>query len=61
MNMLSIKGDWNKVAGKLKQKLANVMDDDLLYRKGKEDELWGGLQKEFGRTMGASQKLSAKL
>jgi len=50
MNMLRIKGSWNEVAGKLKQKFANITDNDLLYRKGKEDELWGGLQKQSGRT-----------
>jgi uncharacterized protein YjbJ (UPF0337 family) len=61
VNTLSIQGDWNTVVGKLKQRLANLTDNDLLYREGKENELWGGLLKEFGRTKGACQKTSAKL
>lgn len=38
------------VKGKLKQKYANLTDDDLTYVEGKEDELLGRLQKKIGRT-----------
>ena len=48
--MLNIKGNWNKVAGKLKQKYANLTDDDLLFKEGKEEELIGRLQKILGKT-----------
>ena len=44
MNKLNIKGNWNEVAGKLKQKFANLTDDDLLYKEGPEEELLGRLQ-----------------
>ena len=37
MDKLSIKGNWNEISGKLKQKYANLTDDDLLYKEGKED------------------------
>ncbi|MEJ1240730.1 CsbD family protein [Chryseolinea sp. T2] len=50
MNKLSIKGNWNEVKGKLKQKYANLTDDDLLFTEGKEDELYGRLQKRLGKT-----------
>ena len=50
MNTLEIKGDWNILKGKLKQKYANLTDNDLTYVKGKEDELLGRLQKRTGRT-----------
>jgi uncharacterized protein YjbJ (UPF0337 family) len=30
MNKLSIKGNWNEIAGKLKQQFADLTDDDLL-------------------------------
>ena len=50
MNSLLIKGNWNKTAGKLKQKYANLTDDDLLYKKGKEEELLGRLQNKLGKT-----------
>jgi len=50
MNKLSIKGNWNEVKGKLKQKYANLTDDDLLFTEGKEEELYGRLQKRLGKT-----------
>ena len=43
MNKLNIKGNWNEVAGKLKQKYADLTDDDLLFAEGKEEELLGRL------------------
>jgi len=36
--------------GKIKQKYANLTDNDLLYEQGKEDELLGRLQKKTGKT-----------
>jgi uncharacterized protein YjbJ (UPF0337 family) len=50
MNKLSIKGNWNEVKGKLKQKYANLTDDDLMFAEGKEDELYGRLQQRLGKT-----------
>ncbi len=47
---LQIKGNWNEVKGKAKQQWANLTDDDLLYEEGKEDELYGRLQKKTGKT-----------
>lgn len=50
MNTLTLKGNWNELKGKLKQKYANLTDDDLLFEEGKEDELYGRLQKKTGET-----------
>lgn len=47
---LNLKGNWNEVKGKIKQKYANVTDDDLLYEEGKDDELLGRIQKKVGQT-----------
>ncbi len=47
---LKIKGDWNQMKGKLKQKYGQLTDDDLMYQKGKEDELHGRLQKRLGKS-----------
>ncbi|MDQ3395718.1 MAG: CsbD family protein [Bacteroidota bacterium] len=44
------KGNWNVMKGKLKQKYADLTDDDLTYAEGKEDELYGRLQKKLGKT-----------
>lgn len=50
MNKLQFKGNWNEAKGKLKQKYADLTDDDLTYAEGKEDELLGRLQKKTGKT-----------
>jgi uncharacterized protein YjbJ (UPF0337 family) len=50
MNKLGIKGNWNEIKGKLKQKYANLTDDDLMFAEGKEDELYGRLQKRLGKS-----------
>lgn len=47
---LKIKGNWNVLKGKLKQKYADLTDDDLLFVEGKEDELLGRLEKKLGKT-----------
>ncbi|MBN1986005.1 MAG: CsbD family protein [Prolixibacteraceae bacterium] len=49
MNKLQVKGNWNVVKGKLKQKYADLTDDDLTYVEGKENELLGRLQKKIGK------------
>jgi len=48
---LQLKGRWNEIKGKLKQKYANLTDDDLTYEEGKDDQLWGRLQQKTGKTL----------
>ena len=50
MNTLEFKGNWNIAKGKLKQKFAQLTDDDLQFVEGKEDELFGRIQKRTGQT-----------
>lgn len=50
MNDLKMKGNWNEVKGKLKQKYADLTDDDLTYTEGKEEELVGKLQQKLGKS-----------
>ena len=47
---LQMKGTWNEIKGKLKQKYGQLTDDDLAFADGKEDELLGRLQKSLGST-----------
>lgn len=49
MDKLQVKGNWNIIKGKLKQKYADLTDEDLAYVEGKEDELLGRLQKKTGK------------
>jgi uncharacterized protein YjbJ (UPF0337 family) len=50
MNTLQMKGNWNVIKGRLKQKFADLTDNDLRYEDGKEDELLGRLQQRTGKT-----------
>jgi len=61
MNKLNIKGNWNEAAGKLKQQFANLTDDDLLFKEGKEEELLGRLQQKLGKTQVEIRKLIEKI
>lgn len=57
MNKLQLKGTWNEVKGKLKQKYGALTDDDLLFTEGKEDELYGRLQTKLGKTKDEIRKV----
>jgi uncharacterized protein YjbJ (UPF0337 family) len=48
MNTQTLKGNWHIAKGKLKQKYANLTDNDLRYIEGKEEELIGRIQKITG-------------
>ena len=61
MTKLELKGTWNETKGKLKQKYADLTDDDLLFEEGKEEELLGRLQKRTGETKEAIRDAIAKL
>jgi len=50
MNTTEFKGNWNVLKGKLKQRYAELTDDDLTYVDGAEDELFGRLQVKLGKS-----------
>ena len=50
MNTTEIKGNWDEQKGKLKQKFAALTDNDLLFAKGKKEEMFGRLEKKLGKT-----------
>ena len=50
MNKLTVEGNWNEIKGKLKQKYGDLTDDDLTFAKGKEEEMYGRLQKKLGKS-----------
>jgi uncharacterized protein YjbJ (UPF0337 family) len=56
MNTDTMKGNWNVTKGKLKQKYAQLTDNDLTYIEGKEDELLGRIQKKTGQSREAVEK-----
>jgi len=61
MNTTKLKGNWNELKGKMKQKYADLTDDDLLYEEGKEDELYGRIQKKIGKSKDEVKKWIAEL
>ena len=50
MTNLQIKGSWNEVKGKLKQKYGQLTDDDLSFAVGEGDEFLGRLQRRLGKS-----------
>ena len=56
MNALELKGDWNILKGKLKQKWATLTDDDLQYAEGKLEELVGRVQQRTGASREAVEQ-----
>ncbi len=57
MNKLQFKGEWHELKGRLRQKFADLTDNDLDFAEGQEKELLGHLQK----TLGKSQEEIAQL
>lgn len=45
-----LEGKWDQLKGKIKQKYADLTDDDLKFAEGKSDELWGRLKEKLGKT-----------
>lgn len=61
MNSTIAKGNWNELKGKLKQKFANLTDDDLMFAEGKEEELYGRLQTRLGKTNEEVRRMISEL
>ena len=49
-NSEEIKGSWNELKGNLKQKFAELTEDDLLFEEGQDEEMWGKIQQKLGKT-----------
>lgn len=60
-NTTELKGSWNELKGKLKQKFAILTDSDVLLIEGKQDEMLGRLQIKLGKTKEEVQKIIASL
>lgn len=43
-----LKGEWNLIKGKIKEKWGKLTDDDLTEISGKRDQLLGKIQKKYG-------------
>lgn len=48
MNKLQLKGNWNQVKGAIKEKWAELTDDDMLAIEADNDKLIGKIQERYG-------------
>ena len=60
-NLTKLRGNWNEIKGKLKQKFGMLTDSDLLFTEGKQDEMLGRLQTKLGRTKAEVRKIISEL
>lgn len=49
-NVTKIQGNLTEVLGKIKQRIAWIINDDYLLIEGKEDEIIGRIQAKLGKT-----------
>lgn len=61
MTDLEAKGNWQKTKGRLKQKFADLTNNDHLLLEGKEEEVMGRLQIKLGKTKEELLKIFAGL
>jgi uncharacterized protein YjbJ (UPF0337 family) len=57
MNNTEVTGNWNKTKGKLKQKFAELTENDLMFAEGKKDAMIRRLQIKLGKTKEEMQKI----
>lgn len=56
MNKQQVKGNWQELKGKVKQKWAKLTDDDIMAAEGNMEELAGRLQSTYGYSKERAQQ-----
>ena len=56
-NKTMVKGNWNIIKGKLKEAYGTLTDDDLMFAEGKEEELYGRIQRRIGKSRDEVRKM----
>ncbi|WP_227429173.1 CsbD family protein [Psychrobacter sp. I-STPA6b] len=49
MNKDTLQGEWKQLKGSVKQKWADLTDDDLAHVEGSRDKLVGKIQERYGQ------------
>ena len=57
MKTQALHGTWEQIKGSLKEKYAKLTDDDLKLAEGKEEEMYGKVQKKLGITREVLDKI----
>jgi uncharacterized protein YjbJ (UPF0337 family) len=60
-DLTELKGNWNETKGKLKQKFAELTDNDVLMEEGQQDEMLGRLQIKLGKSKEELHKIINEL
>lgn len=61
MNSSAAKGNWEEQKSKLKKKFASITEHDLLFVKGKREEMIAKLQEKLGKTKEELNKILGAL
>jgi len=61
MNKFRIKGNWNVARGKIKLKMANLRDNESLFKQGQEEVMLGRHQKRIGEMKSEIHTLLKKI
>jgi uncharacterized protein YjbJ (UPF0337 family) len=61
MNRIEAEGNWDKQKGKLKQRFAILTDNDLMFVKGKKEEMFVRIQVKLGKTKEELKNIIASL
>ena len=61
MNAQIFKGTWEETKGKIKQKWADLTDDEILKVEGKHEEIFGILEKRYGYAKDDAKKMVDEL
>jgi uncharacterized protein YjbJ (UPF0337 family) len=56
MDWNRIQGSWKQMTGKIKQKWADLTDDDLQKAEGNREEFEGIIQQRYGLSKDAARK-----
>ncbi len=60
-NLKELRGNWEEIKKKLKEKFDMLTDSDLLFAEGRQDEMLCRLQTKLGRTKAEVQKILSEL
>jgi len=61
LSNIEIKGNWSDQKGKLKQKFAILLDNDLMFTEGKKDEMLGRVQLILGKSKEELKRIISEL
>jgi uncharacterized protein YjbJ (UPF0337 family) len=60
-NLSKMKGNWQEIKDKLKEKFGLLTDNGMLFIEGKQEEMLGRLQTKLGKSKEEIQKIISEL